>query len=334
MKVSDYHLDFELKVFWTNGLLFVAILDQYEAVTNLYIHEIALHNEHNVDDFRPLAHEHIYGQQQIPSIPKDFLTNAHLEALAACVDSMERAMVAFNKLDNNVVRGLPCLHMVWIAYVSVAMIRLYGILQAPDTKYGSIFLPHMNVEHHLDTTIQRLSEIAAGNSQSPAEQFLLAFRKLRAWQVIRSGDNAQIKQTADFQQNQQQRNKQDANVSSAASITNSRRSTESSLTVPQARSSISHDTRASAQPQTQHQQQSQLQQQQQQQLPQQQNYGMTNSGGGVQYMQQQYPQNSLLDPTTQIDASTFDIGNWDFNMNELNNFDTYMNEAGWMGYLL
>ena len=92
---------------------------------NLYAHEIAMHHNHNVDDFRPpfnIAPE--MGDEP------DFVTPAHIESLTTCQQSIHNAFDAFLAMNTETLRALPTLMMVRNSYVAVALIKMYSAVGA------------------------------------------------------------------------------------------------------------------------------------------------------------------------------------------------------------
>ncbi|KAJ9661804.1 hypothetical protein H2198_001769 [Neophaeococcomyces mojaviensis] len=162
------------------------LLDFLTAVATIYSHEIALHTDHNVDDFRPPAGRP--GSAETPNITKDFVTPSHLDALTKAVVAMRSALDTFISIfPTSGVRALPCLFIVWTAYAVVAMIRLDGALRSSKSRYAEVFLPDLKIEYYLDIIVERLSngKPEAGATCAPVPMFVHAFQKLRLWHQYR-----------------------------------------------------------------------------------------------------------------------------------------------------
>lgn len=195
VQVEDPSTQYSLKVFerriadWKRDCgkaLQPDLLTMIEGTASLYIHEIALHTNHNVDDFRPPSHPNpIDAEEPI----EDFITPSHLDAIGKCVVSMKSALDTFIKLfPSSPMRQLPCLSMVWTAYAVVAMIRLDGALRASKSKYAEIFLPDLKVEYYLESIIDALSGASLklpAMSCAPVPMFVQAFQKLKLWHQFR-----------------------------------------------------------------------------------------------------------------------------------------------------
>lgn len=308
-----------------------AILAQFDAVVSLYIHEVAMHNDHNVDDFRPMYR--ITGRETDFSA-KDFLTKHHFEALTICVDSMERAMCAFIDMDDQILQNLPTLHTVWTAYVAISMIRLHGVLSLPGSKYGPIFLPKMNIIKHLDGCIHKLQQLVLGRPLIPAEGFILAFQKLKSWHIYRTsliasytGKSASNDQTGEDISEIGHPNLDESTCEYLTSKTGTR--SDIPVNMRTSNSGASHSVRNQGNTNTQQQQFLQPSQfpQMDQDQPfslQQQQQMITGAGAAG---------TSLLNPNVAIDANSFDFP-WDWTTGDMNNFENYLNDPGWMGYLM
>lgn len=162
------------------------LLNLIYAAATLYSHEIALHTDHNVDDFRPPAGRP-GAKYEESRVIKDFITPSHLDAMTKCVVAMTTALDTFITIfPSPVMAHLPCLSIVWTAYAAVAMIRLDGALRASNSKYAQIFMPDLKVEYYLDSIIENLNRSTAGRTESgPIPMFALAFQKLKVWHQYR-----------------------------------------------------------------------------------------------------------------------------------------------------
>jgi hypothetical protein len=158
------------------------------ASLNLYLHEIAIHHDHNVDDFRPDP-DGMDKSMDLDPITRgahkfdsgSFVTTRHIDALSKCLDACHQVLDNYLALPIQVARSISNLGIVWNTYAAVALIKLHGVLHAPDSKFGSIFTPNLKVEWYLDSFIHRLQEVSADGRCPPAEAFVYVVHKLRHW---------------------------------------------------------------------------------------------------------------------------------------------------------
>lgn len=163
------------------NLVLLGLLQHNEAIVNLYIHEIAMHHSHNIDDFRPP-----YGVSDEHEIP-DYITPAHIDSLTICLDSIHRAIDAFIEMPIATIRFLPTVFFVRNSYAAAALIKMYTAVSATGSKLGSVFKPKdLKVEHYLDAMIDRMKRAAEGGQCAVAMRFTLIITMLRSWQAKRA----------------------------------------------------------------------------------------------------------------------------------------------------
>ncbi|RMZ75211.1 hypothetical protein DV738_g5588, partial [Chaetothyriales sp. CBS 135597] len=165
-----------------------AILKHSYGVINLYMHEIAMHHNHNIDDFRPPFHATpIEG----PPDP-DFVTPTHIESLATCMNSVHTVFDAFLSMDVAVLRGLPTLFFVRNSYAAVALIKMYTTVSAKGSKFGRIIkTDDLKVDYYLERMISKLVDTAEGGMCKVAQKFCLIFNMLKQWHVRRTDPDYQ-----------------------------------------------------------------------------------------------------------------------------------------------
>jgi hypothetical protein len=110
-----------------------------EHVVNLFMHEVAMHVDHNVEEFKPpFTEESLRGsgiQEREDAMP---LTPAHISALSTCLTSIDGVFEAFFSIEIEVVRTLPILFFVRIAYAVVVLIKMYFAAAKPNSELGKV----------------------------------------------------------------------------------------------------------------------------------------------------------------------------------------------------
>lgn len=184
----QYHLkglEQELERWHKDGEEFMQspIMRHTKAIINLYMHEIAMHNEHNIDDFRPPYHSTpIEGPPDPESV-----TPVHIDSLTKCLRSAHEAFEAFLSMDINFLRSLPTHFFVRNSYAAVAVIKLHSTCAAKESKMGAIFQPaELKVDYYLENLINVLTKVAEGGMSRVAYKFSLIFQMLRNWHVKRT----------------------------------------------------------------------------------------------------------------------------------------------------
>lgn len=187
--ISDSPVQYALKVFesqlsgWSKAAsastVWNARLQFNEHVAALYMHEVALHINHNVDDFRaPFTEESL----RAASGQCIVLSAAHSKALTECLAAAHGCFQAFFNFDIPTIKALPIFYFVRIAYAVVVLIKLFFAVTAPGSEVGKIISQEdLQVEHHVDTLLRILHTIDDEESFRPAKMFLLILTKLHHW---------------------------------------------------------------------------------------------------------------------------------------------------------
>ena len=159
------------------------LMKHTDAIINLYMHEIAMHQNHNIDDFKPPYNiTPIDGPPDVESI-----TPAHIESLTACLQSIHAAFDAILAMDITTLRALPTLFFVRNSYAAVALIKMYSAVAAKGSKFGSIFRSEdLQVESYLDRMIGTLSKTGEGGASRVAYKFSFIFTMLKNWHLKRT----------------------------------------------------------------------------------------------------------------------------------------------------
>jgi len=167
--------------FGVTGLMrwFVASLQMSFHVLNLYMHEIATHNDFQ-DDIK-----------QMPSTADPFreafssdapLTPAHINAIAACLAAIDGIFEVFVSLDPADIRCLPVFNFVRVAYAVVVLIKMYFAAASAKSELGKVInKDNMKVEHHLEKLLAKFRATAADGKSRPATKFMVVLVMLRSW---------------------------------------------------------------------------------------------------------------------------------------------------------
>lgn len=150
-----------------------------EHVVNLYMHEVAMHVDHNVDEFKPPFTEDTLrsvGQEQ------ESLSSAHISALSSCLASIDGIFDCFLTFDVDTVRCLPVGHFVRVAYAVVVLIKMHFAAAAPNSELGKVInKDDMKVDYYLNRLVDIFKASAAEEKSRPAAKFLMVLIMLRTW---------------------------------------------------------------------------------------------------------------------------------------------------------
>ncbi|KIW19662.1 hypothetical protein PV08_00236 [Exophiala spinifera] len=264
---------------------------------DLYIHEVALHWEHSIDDWRPGNIEH---ERKEP----ETITSVHIDALATLLSSSHKLLDNYLSFDLFLVRNLPNLYIVWVAYAMVVLIKIHWIVFGPGSLVNSIFATEIKTDYYLDSIINKIAQVTAEGRCPCADAFRFVFMKLKTWHRHLGGSmNSDDEQGHDAEARRQR---------GAAQFFRSE-----PLTLLQ---NMSKDETSSSNPERA------------------QVHPVTSTSTSLSYQRYMMADGYLgTNLNAAYDAASYGNTNWDefnFSTEEMDMFDVYMANSGWMGYLL
>lgn len=138
-------------------------------IVNLFMHEIAL-NVNTVPTSQPNTEQ----QLETP------LPEAQITALASCMESIDEIFQTFLSLDVDIIRVLPVMHFVRVAYAIAILIKVYFAATSPGNPFASIVdKDNMKVDQYLDDLLQKFKEIVGDDKSRPGSKFLMVLIMLR-----------------------------------------------------------------------------------------------------------------------------------------------------------
>ena len=147
-------------------------------VVNLYMHEVAMHIDHNKDEFKPPFTE----QTLRPADNPISLTTAHISALSTCLSAIDGILDTFLKFDIETIRSLPVAHFVHVAYAVVVLIKMFLAAATPNSELGKVIKKEdMKVEQHLDGLVNKFKASSADEKSCPSAKVLMVLIMLKTW---------------------------------------------------------------------------------------------------------------------------------------------------------
>lgn len=161
----------------------IALMKMTEHLINLYMHEVALHVDHNIEEFKPpFTEETLRGGAALKRESATPLTPTHIAALSTCLTSIDGIFTSFLCLEIDVIRSLPVMHFVRIAYAVVVLIKMYFAAAIPGSELGKVIdKDNMKVEYYLDGLLEHFRSTAADDKSRPASKFLMVLIMLKTW---------------------------------------------------------------------------------------------------------------------------------------------------------
>ena len=155
-------------------------LELFYHVCNLYLHEIVMHVNHNIDDFRvPVTEESLKG-----SLKRDEkLTPTQINAITQCQNSAIGILETYCSIDWETVRSLPMfLYFVRIVYAFVILLKLYFAATDPESEIGKLIDPNrLRIGEFLDKVAEQIKPISTSETYRPFAKVLFILGKLREW---------------------------------------------------------------------------------------------------------------------------------------------------------
>ncbi|KAK5130254.1 hypothetical protein LTR08_002255 [Meristemomyces frigidus] len=172
-------------------------LQFFEHVTSLYLHEIALHFNHNVEDFRlPFTEESLKSVNNT----SDTLTQNQMAALEACLKAAHGILDTILSYEMQVVKGLPMLlFFVRCVYAIVILIKMHVAVCTPGSELGKMMQAEdLRVEQYMERLIELFTYVtqSGGSGGLAHAKIVRILTLLREWfgkhkeHVLRGGGEA------------------------------------------------------------------------------------------------------------------------------------------------
>lgn len=150
--------------------------------TSLYLHEIALHVNHNTDDFRlPFTEASLKSGSEHGFAAT--LTQNQMTSIEACLKASHDAVDTFCSfdLDTHIVLP-PLLYFVRIVYALIVLIKLHVAVMSPGSELGKIIKPDdIRVEEYINKLWDLFQEMATQHRMGPHHKAQHILGVLRDW---------------------------------------------------------------------------------------------------------------------------------------------------------
>lgn len=151
----------------------------FEHVCSLYAHEIVLHLNHNVDDFKMP-----FNEESLKNVNAGFgkLTQNQMNSLQACVKAAHGILESMLNFDGKTITSLPMLlYFVRCVYAVVILIKMHVAVCIPNSELGKLFQAEdLRVEHYLNGLIDHITTVARQRSIRPSK-IIRILKVLRDW---------------------------------------------------------------------------------------------------------------------------------------------------------
>lgn len=154
----------------------------FEHVAELYLHEIALHFNHNIEDFRlPFTEESLKSVANT----SDTLTQNQMAALEACLKAAHGILETILGFERSFIKTLPMLlYFVRCVYALVILIKMHVAVCSPGSELGKMMQPEdLKVDYYVDSLMSLLGGVAEEGNFRPHPKILRILAVLKDWFV-------------------------------------------------------------------------------------------------------------------------------------------------------
>lgn len=147
-------------------------------VNKIYLHEMALHPDHDTEDFRPpfLVKTTTNAKDNTSVSP------AYLDSIMICLSSAHGLLTAFLKTSVETLRVVPVVTYVRMVYGAVVLTKLHFSAISPTSEISKV-LDHdsLQVGQYLNKLVIHLMAVVGEENNRMASKFLMILIKLKAW---------------------------------------------------------------------------------------------------------------------------------------------------------
>ena len=198
----------EIRLF--SGASVLTIMTDFLEITyhtnNIYLHEIALHPDHDAEDFRPPF------AIRVKSGSRKKLSPPYINAIMLCLSSSQSLLEIFLNMEIDVVRTSPTLVFVRATYSLVVLMKLSISTSAPSSELGKYLNSEdCKVLYFCEKLVAFMDAVASLENQKKhvlAFKFLHILSNLKKWfenQTLQLDGNNGQKQQTDLKQDCDQR---------------------------------------------------------------------------------------------------------------------------------
>ena len=145
------------------------------AATNLYIHEVALHLEHDIDKFRspPILDDIVQSLDDLDIVP------VRIDSLCTCLKSVHELFNIVLELDIDTLRCLPNLFFVRIGYAAVVLDSLSDIFESNAWGNSRSHAIDIKFDYYMNHAIEIFTEVGMDGRSNIAASFAAVLMKIK-----------------------------------------------------------------------------------------------------------------------------------------------------------
>ncbi|KAH7377266.1 hypothetical protein BKA66DRAFT_422207 [Pyrenochaeta sp. MPI-SDFR-AT-0127] len=172
-----------------------------EHVTNLYLHEIALHQSQSAADFQP---PFVSESLSSPGAKKDVpIGPAHIGALGECLTATHGILDTILSIQLDILLTLPVIFCVRAIYAIVCLMKMWVSVNSSGEVSSIIKIEDLEIETYTERLVAMFNAIVSRDSQSPHGKFYFVAKRLQErFAQIKEGSARQDQPDADYESSQ------------------------------------------------------------------------------------------------------------------------------------
>ncbi|TQS38496.1 hypothetical protein Golomagni_00995 [Golovinomyces magnicellulatus] len=157
----------------------LALLKMNEHFIYLYMHEVAMHVDHNIDEFKPLFTEDTLQAFAEDGDPNP-LSSSCIHSLSICLTSIDGILEIFLNMEIEIIRALPISNFGRVAYAVMLLLKMYSAAATENSELGKVIdKDNMKVQQYLGSLIKKLQAASADEKSQPSARLLKALCFIR-----------------------------------------------------------------------------------------------------------------------------------------------------------
>lgn len=167
-----------------NLTVIVALLIAYHHI-QMFIHEVALHDDHN-----PTGFMSPFRMDSILSIAPEIRANSsYVKEVTTIISSAHSMLDLFLETDREVLRSFPIYNFVRLAYAAIVLTKLHISSKSPTSLVGSVLVPEsIRLGFYLQALIAKLGEAVGPMECRAPFTFLGLLMRLQIWYKSQESD--------------------------------------------------------------------------------------------------------------------------------------------------
>ncbi|KAF2875921.1 hypothetical protein BDV95DRAFT_285689 [Massariosphaeria phaeospora] len=147
-----------------------------EHVTNLYVHEIALHNNQSAAEFHPPFPQETFA----PAVgKKDAIGPAHIGAIGECLTATHGILDTILSVPLEILLTLPVIFCVRAVYAIVCLMKMWVSVTSSVEVGDIIKKEHLQIESYNERLVNMFNTIVSHDAQSPHGKFYFVTKRLQ-----------------------------------------------------------------------------------------------------------------------------------------------------------